>query len=208
MPDYGAKLRNPVHTCVFRNMTAHLPAVLFLQLSAWLGVQDAQRKLAAENPDKVVTVGGNCMVSLAPFDYLHGKYENVGIVWIDAHPDVSTLNDGHPSAHAMVLGSLLGQGAPQLVSRMRHPVFKPSDVLHVGLQQLHDYQEACLNKRGVENEIQTDAFVTGEEIKAIISKFDHVLVHFDIGGSAFLRTDRCCGFSRCPHGGKRHAGSA
>jgi len=129
------------------------------------GIQDAQRKLAAENPDRVVTVGGNCMVSPALFDYLHGKYENVGIVWIYAHPDVSTLNDGYPNAHAMVLDSLLEQGAPQLVSRMRHPVFKPSDVLHVGLQQLHDYQEVCLNKH------------------------------------------RCCGFSRCPHGGKRHAGS-
>lgn len=129
------------------------------------GIQDAQRKLTAENPDRVVTVGGNCMASLALFDYLHGKYENVGIVWIYAHPDVSTLNDGYPNAHAMVLGNLLEQGAPQLVSRMRHPVFKPSDVLHVGLQQLHDYQEVCLNKH------------------------------------------RCCGFSRCPHGGKRHAGS-
>ena len=29
------------------------------------GIQDAQRKLAAENPDRVVTVGGNCMVSPA-----------------------------------------------------------------------------------------------------------------------------------------------
>lgn len=76
------------------------------------GIQDAQRKLTAENPDRVVTVGGNCMVSLALFDYLHGKYENVGIVWIYAHPDVSTLNDGYPNAHAMVLGSLLEQGAP------------------------------------------------------------------------------------------------
>lgn len=55
------------------------------------------------------------MASLALFDYLHGKYENVGIVWIYAHPDVSTLNDGYPNAHAMVLGNLLEQGAPQLV---------------------------------------------------------------------------------------------
>ncbi|WP_411161053.1 arginase family protein [Collinsella aerofaciens] len=78
------------------------------------GIQDAQRKLTAENPDRVVTVGGNCMVSLALFDYLHGKYENVGIVWIYAHPDVSTLNDGYPNAHAMVLGSLLGESHPGL----------------------------------------------------------------------------------------------
>lgn len=61
------------------------------------GIQDAQRKLAAENPDRIVTVGGNCMVSPALFDYLHGKYENVGIVWIYAHPDVSTLNVATPT---------------------------------------------------------------------------------------------------------------
>jgi arginase len=82
------------------------------------GIQDAQRKLTAENPDRVVTVGGNCMVSLALFDYLHGKYENVGIVWIYAHPDVSTLNDDYPNAHAMVLGSLLGESHPGLRRRI------------------------------------------------------------------------------------------
>lgn len=75
------------------------------------GIQDAQDKLAAEKPDRIITIGGNCMVSLAPFDYLHGIYENTGIIWIDAHPDVSTIEDGYPNAHAMVLGSLMGQGA-------------------------------------------------------------------------------------------------
>lgn len=49
------------------------------------GVRDAQKKIAAEEPDRIITIGGNCMVSLAPFDYLHGKYKNVGIIWIDAH---------------------------------------------------------------------------------------------------------------------------
>lgn len=28
MPDYGAKPRNPIHTCVFRKMTAHCVARL------------------------------------------------------------------------------------------------------------------------------------------------------------------------------------
>lgn len=70
------------------------------------GIRDAQEKISKQTPDRIITIGGNCMVSLAPFDYLHGKYKNVGIIWIDAHPDVSTLNDGYPNAHAMVLGSL------------------------------------------------------------------------------------------------------
>ena len=60
------------------------------------GIRDGQTKLEAEQPDRVITIGGNCMVSLAPFDYLHGRYENTDIIWIDAHPDVSTVKDGYP----------------------------------------------------------------------------------------------------------------
>lgn len=49
---------------------------------SWRGFRMRRGSLRQKTPDRVVTVGGNCMVSLALFDYLHGKYENVGIVWI------------------------------------------------------------------------------------------------------------------------------
>ena len=145
-----------------------------------MGIQNAQTRLAEEAPDRVITIGGNCMVSLAPFDYLHGKYENTGIIWIDAHPDVSTVNDGYPNAHAMVLGSLLGHGAAQLVEQMNNPLFRPDEILYVGLQPLHDYQEKYLKDMGVDFKVQDTAFVFDEEIMAFMSRFDHILVHFDI----------------------------
>lgn len=144
------------------------------------GIKDAQRKIAAEDPDKIITVGGNCIVSLAPFDYLHGKYEKVGIIWIDAHPDVSTVDDGYPNAHAMVLGSLLGRGAEQLTKAMKNPMFKPNEILYIGLQPLHDHQEKYLNETGVKYKVQDKAFVTDPEIKAFIDRFDHILIHLDI----------------------------
>lgn len=144
------------------------------------GIKDAQKKIAAEEPDRIITIGGNCIVSLAPFDYLHGKYENVGIIWIDAHPDVSTVNDGYPNAHAMVLGSLMGHGAAQLSSQMKNPVFKPDEILYVGLQPLHDYQEAFLKNMGVDYKVQDKSFLSDEEIKTFMRRFDHILVHFDI----------------------------
>lgn len=143
-------------------------------------IKDAQKKIAAEEPDRIITIGGNCIVSLAPFDYLHGKYENVGIIWIDAHPDVSTVNDGYPNAHAMVLGSLMGHGAAQLSSQMKNPVFKPDEILYVGLQPLHDYQEVFLKNMGVDYKVQNKSFLSDEEIMAFMRRFDHILVHFDI----------------------------
>lgn len=144
------------------------------------GIEDARKKIEKEKPDRIITIGGNCMVSLAPFDYLHGRYEKLGIIWIDAHPDVSAIEDGYPNAHAMVLGSLLGHGAKILKETMQNAEFKPDEILYVGLQDLHDYQKRFLDQMGVNYKVQTESFVTDAEILAFVSKFDHVLVHFDI----------------------------
>ena len=144
------------------------------------GIRDAQKKLAQEEPDKVITIGGNCIVSLAPFDYLHGLYDNTGILWFDAHPDVSTVNDGYPNAHAMVLGSLMGHGAPQLSAQMRNAKFKPDEILYVGLQPLHDYQEKFLRDMGVDYKVQDKEFVDEQTIRAFAGRFEHLLIHFDI----------------------------
>ena len=144
------------------------------------GIEDAQKKIDKEKPDKIITIGGNCLVSLAPFDYLHGIYKKTGIIWIDAHPDVSTVNDGYPRAHAMVLGSLMGYGASQLSAKMKNEKFKPNEILYVGLQRLHDYQEKFLKDVGVKFKIQDKEFVSDEEIKSFMHQFDHILIHLDI----------------------------
>ena len=144
------------------------------------GIRDAQEKLEAEKPDRIITIGGNCLVSLAPFDYLHGLYENTGIIWIDAHPDVSAPENGYPNAHAMVLASLLGKGAPQLAGQMKNPRFRPDEILYLGLQGLHDYQENFLKEMGVHYQVQDQSFVSDDEIAAFIKRFDRILIHFDI----------------------------
>lgn len=144
------------------------------------GIKDAKLKITAENPDKIITIGGNCIVSLAPFDYLNGKYENTGIIWIDAHPDVSMVKDGYPNAHAMVLGALLGSGEKGLTDLIESQSFKPDKILYIGLQDLHDYQKEFLDEKGVRYKIQTDSFIGAEEITKFIRRSDHILIHLDI----------------------------
>ena len=138
------------------------------------------QRIEEEQPDRIITIGGNCIVSLAPFDFLHGKYTNTGIIWIDAHPDVSTPKDGYPNAHAMVLGSLMGYGDQALTGFMKNETFKPEEILYVGLQGLHDYQTQFLNRMNVQYKVQTDEFVSNQEILAFTEKFEHILIHFDI----------------------------
>lgn len=53
--------------------------------------------LRVSNPDKIVTLGGECSVSVVPFTYLAEKYDNdVAVIWIDAHPDITLPGDVYP----------------------------------------------------------------------------------------------------------------
>lgn len=144
------------------------------------GIRKARAALEKEAPERVITVGGNCIVSLASFDHLHALYPDAGILWIDAHPDVSLPENGYPNAHAMVLGTLLGRGAPTLAAEMKNPAFGAKDLLYVGLQGLHDYQQKFLDDAGVDYSVQTEAFVSDEAILEFLARHPQVFVHLDI----------------------------
>ncbi|WP_122642825.1 arginase family protein [Luxibacter massiliensis] len=140
----------------------------------------ARQAVEKANPGRIITIGGNCMVSLVPFDYLHGIYENTGIVWIDAHPDVSSPQNQYPNAHAMVLASLMGDGDHELSAQMKNAVFQADEILYVGLQELHDYQEEFLKNKGVDYQVQSETFLSNDRIKNFLRQFEHILVHLDI----------------------------
>lgn len=152
------------------------------------GIRKARAALEKEAPERVVTVGGNCIVSLASFDHLHALYPEAGILWIDAHPDVSLPENGYPNAHAMVLAALLGRGAPSLAKELKNPAFGAKDLLYIGLQDLlyiglqglHDYQRKFLDDAGVDYAVQTEAFVSDERILAFLTEHPQVFVHLDI----------------------------
>lgn len=144
------------------------------------GIEAAQKVIADSQPDRIITIGGNCLVSHAPFDYLHGLYPDARILWIDAHPDVSVPQNGYPNAHAMVLGALMGAGESSLRTALKNPAFNPGDLLYVGLQSLHDYQAKFLDDLGVNYKVQTENFVSDNDIQAFVKGSDHLLVHLDI----------------------------
>ena len=90
----------------------------------------------------------------------------------------------------MVLGTLLGQGDAGLRALMKNGAFEQQNLLYVGLQGLHDYQEKYLNKLGVKFKIQDKNFIPHAEITAFCAKFKRVLIHLDIDvlDAAFFRS--------------------
>jgi arginase len=114
-------------------------SVLLYQLDS------AEQILKKEAPDKVVVLGGDCLVDLAPFAYLNERYEgDLAILWVNAHPDVMTPQQS-AHAHAMVLGNLLGEGDPEFMKRVARPV-KPEKVMYAGLYDMSPVEWAIVER--------------------------------------------------------------
>jgi arginase len=137
--------------------------------------------LKEELPDEIITFGGSCLVSQAPFDYLHGKYgKELGVIWIDAHPDVSTPKT-YQHEHAMVLGNLLGAGDPELSTSVEFP-FDSDQFLYVGMQKPLDLEVKILEDLNLNYTVQDKRNLKFEEIQKWIkgNGFTKIAVHLDL----------------------------
>ena len=141
----------------------------------------ARIALEAQKPDRVLTIGGDCLVDLAPIAYLNRRYGgDIGVIWIDAHPDVQTPAVW-PHAHAHVLGMLLGEGDIDFVREVGQRI-QPSKVMHVGLDKWSPVEDEVISRLGLER-TSSDELANGSERVLAWIKSEHiqrVAVHLDL----------------------------
>lgn len=144
----------------------------------------ALEKLREHNPDKIVTLGGECSVSVVPFTYLAGKYPNdTAIIWIDAHPDINLPNDEYPGFHAMALAACMGMGDAELTGMLPGKV-DASNVLIVGLRAWE--KDGGTRERQKEMNIKSlSPSETAANSDAVLNWLkergvSRVLIHFDL----------------------------
>lgn len=144
-------------------------------------VHAAKTILHKHNPDRVVVFGGDCGVELAPFAYLHNRYDgDAAILWIDAHPDVNTP-EHFEHHHAHVLANLLGVGDEDFVAEVPKLV-DPKNVLYVGLN------DGTASEKEVMDRFNLSVVKPEEIVKDSSSVLDwldnrnvsKVIVHFDL----------------------------
>ena len=96
-------------------------------------LDSALRILADHRPARVLTLGGECSVSVAPFSALAERYgEDLAVVWIDSHPDVATSASTYNGYHAMAVSVLVGHGDRDVVAQLPATV-APQRVALAGL---------------------------------------------------------------------------
>ncbi len=112
-------------------------------------LKSALAVLAEQSPARVLTLGGECSVSVAPFAYLQQQYgDDFAFVWIDAHPDTDTADTEYDGYHAMAVSTLLGHGDPEITGLL--PATVPaSRVAYAGMHDGEPDALALLNDWGL-----------------------------------------------------------
>jgi arginase len=97
----------------------------------------ALRVLAEHDPERIVTLGGECSVSVAPFAHLAARYgDDLAVLWVDAHPDTGMPETDYEGYHAMAVSHLLGHGDPEIVGALPATV----DPSRLVLAALHSWE--------------------------------------------------------------------
>jgi arginase len=158
------------------NGIAHRSALL-RQLRA------ARALIEEQQPDKIAVFGGDCLVEQAPFSYLNQKYDGeLGVLWIDSHPDVKTTDD-FTNAHTMVLGNLLGEGDPEFAAEVGVPL-SPEKVMYAGLREtgLTDQESEVISRLGLKvagpGALANDSGPVLDWIAA--NNISHLAIHLDL----------------------------
>jgi len=142
----------------------------------------AYKILNEKSPTHIIVFGGDCSVSQAPFDYLKGKYgENIGIIWFDAHPDVSGPKDSS-HLHEYVLADLMGQNSGSKITKVNNP-YDPKNVIMAGLieKDLRPMDMTC-KKLNLEICSPEELSKSSEKIIKWIEKnnIKYLAVHWDL----------------------------
>ena len=135
------------------------------------------------NPDKILTLGGECSTSVIPFTYLNKKYNNdTAVIWIDAHPDITLPYDNYNGYHAMAVSAIMGK-VNKNINKILPSFIDPSKILFLGLrdwerEEIKIRQKEYKIKHLINKDINKNSNKILSWIKSTGAK--NVMIHFDL----------------------------
>jgi arginase len=150
--------------------------VVVAQLASALAV------IGRHNPARILTLGGECSVSVAPFSWLVERYgDDLAVLWIDANPDVGTPASHYGGYHAMAVAVLTGQGDPAILGLLPATI-APSRVALVGVHAWTEDAFPNIGRWGITlfrpDDLHTSSQPLLDWLKA--TGCSKVAIHFDV----------------------------
>jgi arginase len=134
------------------------------------------------SPGRILTLGGECSVSVAPFSWLAERYgDDLAVLWIDSHPDVGTPASHYPGYHAMAVAVLTGHGDPDVL-RLLPATLDPSRVALVGLHSWTEDDFPNVARWGIRSFRPDDLHRSSQPLLEWLkaSGCSRVAIHFDV----------------------------
>lgn len=141
----------------------------------------ARAAIERHQPERIVTLGGDCLIDLAPIAYLNRRHEGrLGVLWMDAHPDVMSAAE-FSHAHSHVLGMLLGRGDAEFTAEVERKL-DPARVMIAGMSAWTEVEGVILQELGIAH---TPAAAIADSSQPILDwirreGITHLAVHFDL----------------------------
>jgi len=135
-------------------------------------------------------LGGDHSIAIGSLSGIAHHYENLGVIWYDAHGDLNT-EETSPSGniHGMPLAVSLGLGDPMLVNILNYaPKVKPENIVIIGARSLDEGEKELIKEKGIKvytmHEIDRKGMshVMEDAITYLKSKTDGVHLSLDLDG--------------------------
>lgn len=105
--------------------------------------------MRSHDADRVVTLGGSCSVSMAPFSYLADRYpDDLAVIWLDGHADCNLPGGPNHGLNTMVVTHLIGRGDQTVLDSLPGRV-APADVLLAGARGWDDQDPSHIEGWGL-----------------------------------------------------------
>ncbi|MEI3613664.1 arginase [Pseudogracilibacillus sp. SO30301A] len=137
-----------------------------------------------------LVLGGDHSIAIGSLAGVSRHYENLGVIWYDAHGDINTTETS-PSGniHGMPLAVSLGYGHEKLTSILDdNPKIKPENVVLIGIRDLDEGEKELLRDLNIKvftmHEIDRIGMpqVMKETINYLKDRTDGVHLSFDLDG--------------------------
>lgn len=94
--------------------------------------------------DFPILIGGDHSIAMGSVAAASSRYENLGVIWIDAHGDMNTnITSLTGNMHGMVISTLVGLGDDELVNKIKNKI-NPKNIAFFGIRDLDDLEEKLI----------------------------------------------------------------
>ncbi|HEY8189434.1 MAG TPA: arginase family protein, partial [Micavibrio sp.] len=152
--------------------------------------QTLARNVAAElaRGNQVITIGGDHSMgagSISGMREAFGPDAEIGVIWVDAHPDLNTLKTSPSNAlHGMPVAVMLG--LEKSLPGMGGAALKPENLLYAGLRSIDEGEYANAAQLGInlltmdELRRQGIAKTLRNAVAGMAARCDHLILSIDL----------------------------